>query len=501
MKTMFEYDLVRQLYYREGVSRHEISRRTGLHRRTITKMLRYARPPGYRLEHPRTKTKLGPFLGVIDQMLEDDLQAPAKQRHTARRILDRLTAEYGFTGSYTIVKDYVCQKRLRLKEVFFPLEQRPGTSQIDFGVAKVVIGGQERKAYLFCLALPYSDAIFVRAYPTEGLEAVQDGHVAAYDFFAGVPPTSLYDNMSTAVKAVFKGGERALTDGFLALRSHYLFTSHFCSVGRPNEKGVVERLVGYVRRNFLVPVPRCSDWAELNAALLTQCHQRLSLKAAGHDQTIGERLDQERPTFLPLPPVPFEACRVEERTVTSLSLVHFQMTSYSVPVAYAYREVVVKAYVDRIVICHKDGLIARHERSYEKNDFVFDPVHYLPLLERKPGALDGARPFTSWILPGCFETLRRSLEAGNGTAGKREYILILQLLRDFSVAEVRRAIEQALTYHSLTFESIKMLVRTSREPSGEVVRLSAEHLARLPKVYVEEAHLSCYQALLMGGDV
>jgi len=192
---------------------------------------------------------------------------------------------------------------------------------------------------------------------------------------------------------------------------------------------VVERLVGYVRRNFLVPVPRCSSWKELNAALLTKCRERLSLKAAGHDQTIGERLDQERPTFLPLPPVPFEACRLEERTVTSLSLVHFQTTSYSVPVAYAYREVVVKAYVDRIVICHKDGMIACHERSYEKNDFVFDPVHYLPLLERKPGALDGARPFTSWILPDCFETLRRFLEAGNGTAGKREYVLILQLLR------------------------------------------------------------------------
>jgi len=501
MKTMFEYDRVRQLYYREGVSKHEISRRLGLHRKTIVKMLRYARPPGYRLAHPRAKTKLGPFLGIINQILEDDRQAPVKQRHTAKRILSRLRAEYGFTGSYTIVKGYVHEQRLRLKEVFFPLEQRPGTSQIDFGVAKVVIGGMACKAYLFCLALPYSDAVFVKAYPTEGLEAVQDGHVAAYTFFDGVPPTSLYDNMSTAVKAVFKGRERELTDGFLALRSHYLFRSHFCNVGRPNEKGVVERLVGYVRRNFLVPVPRCSSWEELNAALLAQCHQRLSLKAAGHTQTIGERLDQERPSFRPLPPVPFEACRVEERRVTSLSLVRFQTASYSVPVAYAYREVIVKAYVDRIVICHKDTLIACHVRSYQKNDFVFDPVHYLPLLERKPGALDGARPFTSWLLPDCFETLRRSLEAGNGTAGKREYVLILQLLRDFSVNEVRRAIEQALAYHSLSFESIKMLTVASREPSGEVVRLSAEHLARLPRVSVAAAQLSCYQALLRGGEV
>jgi len=305
--------------------------------------------------------------------------------------------------------------------------------------------------------------------------------------------------MSTAVKAICTGRTRDLTDGFLALRSHYLFTSHFCNVGRANEKGVVERLVGYVRRNFLVPVPRCSSWQALNASLLDQCHQRLSLKAAGKDQTIGELLQQERGTFLPLPPAPFEACRVEGRKVTSLSLVRFQTNNYSVPVEYAYRNVTVKAYVDHIEICHKDAIIACHERCYEKNEFVFDPVHYLPLLQRKPGALDGALPFTSWELPGCFQTLRRYLEARNGTAGKHEYVLILQLLRDFPVSEVSRAIEKALAYHCVTFESIKMLAMSCREPSFEAVRLSPERIAGLPKVEVEGADISRYQALLAGG--
>ncbi len=229
MKTMFEYDLVRRLYYRDGLSRHEISRRTGLHRKTINKMLLYARPPGYRLSRPRSKAKLGPFLGIIDQILEDDQKAPPKQRHTARRILVRLQQEYDFGGSYTIVKDYVRQKKKRLKEVFSPLEHRRRSSQVDFGMARFVIGGQQLKAYVFCMALPYSDAVFVRAYPTEALEAVQDGHNAAYAFFEGVPPTSLYDNMSTAVKTILKGPRRDLTDGFLALRSHYLFSSHFCN--------------------------------------------------------------------------------------------------------------------------------------------------------------------------------------------------------------------------------------------------------------------------------
>jgi transposase len=481
------------------LSRHEIARRTGFHRQTINKMLRYSRPPGYRLQRRRPHPKLDPVRNVIDQILAADRQAPPKQRHTAKRILDRLKTEHGFTGSYTIVKDYVRQQRLRQKEVFFPLKQARGTGQVDFGRATVVIGGRERTAHVFCLALPYSDAVFVKAYPSEALEAVQDGHNAAYAFFGGVVPQCLYDNMSTAVKVVSKGQTRELTDGFLALRSHYLFTSRFCNVGRANEKGVVERLVGYVRRNFLVPVPRYDSWDALNAYLLLQCRRRLNQTAAGQTQTIGERLAEERDRFLPLPPVPFDACRVEERKVTSLSLVRFQKNNYSVPVAYAYRSVTVKAYVDHLTICHRGEVIARHRRCYDYGACVFDPLHYLPLLERKPGALDGARPFTEWVLPDCFDTLRRYLEARNGPAGTREYILILQLLRDFAVAEVRRAIEAALRYGVVTFESIKMLVVSGREPSWEAVRLSAERLMGLPQVHVAAGDPSCYRTLLPGG--
>jgi hypothetical protein len=294
---------------------------------------------------------------------------------------------------------------------------------------------------------------------------------------------------------------RELTDGFLALRSHYLFTSRFCNVGRANEKGLVERLVGYVRRNFLVPVPRCASWEALNAHLLDQCRRRLTQTAAGQTQTIGARLAEERGRFLPLPAAPFDACRVEERKVTSLSLVRFQKNSYSVPVAYAYRSVTVKAYVGHLLICHRGEIIARHRRCYDHGECVFDPVHYLPLLERKPGALDGARPFTGWVLPDCFDTLRRYLEARNGPAGTREYILILQLLRDFAVVEVRRAIEAALRYGVVTFESINMLVMSGREPSWEAVRLSAERLMGLPKVHVDGADPSCYRTLLAGGVV
>jgi hypothetical protein len=223
------------------------------------------------------------------------------------------------------------------------------------------------------------------------------------------------------------------------------------------------------------------------------------LTAAGKKQTIGTLLQEERSRFLPLPSVAFEACRVELRRATSLSLVRFQGNSYSVPVDYAYRDVTVKAYVGYLTIGHREAVIARHERCYGKDEFVLNPVHYLPLLERKPGALDGARPFTAWALPECFATLRRYLEARNGSAGTREYILILQLLRDFPIADVRRAMERALQFGAVTFESVKMLVLSGREPSFEAVRLSAGRLAGLPKVHIAGADPSCYRALLAGG--
>jgi len=496
MKRMSDYDLVRQMFYRRGVGKREISRRTGIHRDTIEKMLRYSRPPGYRLTKPRSKSKLGPYLHIIDQMLEDDKKAPKKQNHTAIRILNRLKEEFGFTGSYTIVKDYVREKKRRMKEVFFPLEQRPGTSQIDFGKAKVIMAGKECKVHIFCMGLPFSDAIFVRAYPTEAIEAVLDGHNSAYAFFNGVPPTALYDNMSTAVKNLYKDRDNDLTDDFKALRSHYLFESSFCNVARPNEKGLVEGLVGYARRNFMVPVPRAASWDDLNSSLTNQCKKRLSMKAASKDKTIGELLEEERPLFLPLPDKPYDACRMEHRRANSLSLVRFFNNSYSVPVEHAYQDVTVKGYVHQIKICHKNEVIAVHKRCYEGDEFIFEPLHYLPLLERKPGALDGAMPFTGWELPKCFEALRRYLEARNGNSGKREYVQVLQLLRDYGMSEVRKGIEKAFECNSVNFESIKLLLMSGREISFEAVRLSEARLRGLPKIAIRPANINRYNELM-----
>jgi hypothetical protein len=349
------------------------------------------------------------------------------------------------------------------------------------------------------MALPFSDAFFVKAYPGEGFEAVADGHQSSYRFFDGVPPINLYDNMSTAVKSVLEGKEREVTDEFLSLRSHYLFQSRFCNVARPNEKGVVEGLVGYTRRNFFVPIPEFGSWEELNTYLEEQCRKRLLEKATGKDKTVGELLEEERAVFLSHPTAEFDGYPKEIRRVSSLSLVRFKTNSYSVPVAYAYRQVTVKVYPFTVKICHKDEVIAVHKRSYGRNDFVFDPLHYLPLLERKPGGLDGAMPFTHWDLPECFHQLRRYLEARGGNLGKKEYIEILQLLRDFSLPEVRRGIEKAFDYSCVKLESIKMLILSGREPTWEAVRLSEERLLGLPKVHIDRVDSARYGELVGGG--
>ena len=202
---------------------------------------------------------------------------------------------------------------------------------------------------------------------------------------------------------------------------------------------------------------------------------------------------------MPLPPVPFEACRTESRRVNSLSLVRYKNSNYSVPVEYAYREVTVKAYVFDLKICLKDEVIASHQRSYLRDDSTFEPLHYLPLLQRKPGALTGGAPFSDWELPACFDLLKRYLEGMSGNGGKREYIQVLQLLRDFSTTELKRAIETAFDYSCVRFEAIRMILMSGREPTIEAVRLSDQKLAALPAIRVASADTGCYAALLTGG--
>jgi transposase len=230
---------------------------------TVRKMLGYSIPPGYRRKEPVKRPKLGPWMGVIDAILQEDKSQPAKQRHTAKRIFDRLRAEHGFSGGYTIVKDYVRVATLRQREVFIPLAHVAGTAQADFGEALVIVGGEERKAHYLAIDLPHSDDCFVMAFPAETTEAFLEGHIQAFAYFGGVPISILYDNTKLAVARILGDGTRQKTRAFCELQSHYLFADKFGRPAKGNDKGKVEGLVGYARRNFLVPIPRVASWEEL----------------------------------------------------------------------------------------------------------------------------------------------------------------------------------------------------------------------------------------------
>jgi transposase len=496
MKAVDLYARVRRACHVEGMSQRQAARVFGIDPKTVAKMLRFSVPPGYRRSKPPARPKLGAFTGAIDRILEEDQGRPRKQRHTARRIFQRLRAEHGFAGGETIVKDFVRERRLRGREMFVPLAHPPGHGQADFGEAVAVIGGEERRVHFLAVDLPHSDACFVKAYPAETAEAFCDGHNAAFAFFGGVPRSMLYDNTRLAVARILGDGTRQRTRAFAELQSHYLFADRFGRPGKGNDKGKVEGLVGYARRNFLVPVPQVESFAALNASLEARCRERQGARLRGHDQTIGERLARDRAALLPLPAA-YEACETRSARVSSLSLVRYRGNDYSVPVAYGHREVLVRGYVDAVVIACGAEAIARHGRSYGREDVLLEPLHYLALLERKTGALDQAAPLAGWELPEPFLALRRLLEARLGKAGRREWVQVLRLLEVFRPEEVEAGVGEALRLGAIGFDAVKHLVlcRIERRPP----RLDLEVYPYLPRARVATTAARAYLELLAEG--
>ena len=497
MKVVDLYARVRRACHVDGMSQRQAARVFGIDAKTVAKMLRFAVPPGYRRSKPPVRPKLDPLRPVIDRILEEDQGRPGKQRHTARRIFERLKAEHGFAGGETIVKDYVRERRLRGREMFVPLVHPPGHGQADFGEAIAVIGGVERRIHFLAVDLPQSDACFVRAYPAETTEAFCDGHNAAFAFFGGVPRSMLYDNTRLAVARILGDGRRQRTRTFSELQSHYLFADRFGRPGKGNDKGKVEGLVGYARRNFLVPVPRVESFAALNAHLEARCRERQGARLRGHADSIGERMVRDLEAMLPLPAAPYEACERRSARVSSLSLVRYHGNDYSVPVAYGHREVLVRGYVEAVVIGCGAAVIARHTRSYEREDVLLEPLHYLPLLERKIGALDQAAPLAGWELPEAFLVLRRLLEARLGKAGRREWVQVLRLLEVFSLEEVQAGVGEALRLGAIGFDAVKHLVlcRVERRPA----RLDLEVYPYLPRAQVATTSARAYLDLLSEG--
>jgi transposase len=496
--NMQDWAEIRFRVLRQGVSKRTILRETGMHHATLKKILENPAPPGYRQSAVRVAPKLGPHVEWVTALLKADQSVHKKQRHTAHRIFQRLREERGYTGGETVVKDLVRELARVSGEVFMPLSQRPGEAQVDFfeALVRYPLTLRVSKVHIFAMHLPYSDMFFLKAYERENTEVFQDGHVSAFEFFGGVPSRISYDNLKIAVSKIIGSHARELAPRFLELRSHYLFDSHFCNVRSGNEKGCVEGLAKYARRNFLVPVPQVVDIAELNVRFADACKRDGLRRLRGKDKIKMELLPEEK--LSPLPITPFEACKKVSVRATSLSLIRFDNNDYSVPVANAHHQLVAKGFADYVFIFKTSGEeIAHHVRSWGKEGVFYDFRHYLPLLESKPGALDHAAPFADLVLPDCFDDLRRRLESGYGHKGTKDYIRVLMLLEKRPILQVAKAIEKGLAVcQRPTVEVIRSYLYGDEHPEAQVFRL--DNRPQLAGVRVALPDLSRYGELLQG---
>jgi transposase len=449
-----ERERIRRGYYLEHKSIHQLAREEGCHRSTIRKAL--SNEPPVRKTVPRSKPQpvFEPYRQRVEQLLHQNEQLPRKQRYTAHRIFELLRAE-GYPGCESTIRRHVA----RLKQarhapaVFLPLEFDPGQdAQVDWGEAYAIINGQRQKVQLFIMRLCFSRRTFAMAFPTQRQESFFWGHVQAFAHFAGIPRRISYDNLGTAVKLVFEktgrvGRPRKEVQAFVSFRSHYLFASHFCTPGQGHEKGQVEHGVGYSRRNFLVPLPEAPCFQALNQQLLERCLQEDSRQVSRQPQAIGAAWEQEREHFLPLPPSPYECCVMRMVHLTPYSQATFETNRYSVPVKRARRQVTLKAYPFTIEIWDGSERLASHPRSYERYQDILDPLHYLPLLEHRPGAFDFTKPIKQWRRhwpPSYDQMLAHLRQTWPDGRGVQEFVRILQLHQTYSNEVMQQAIEQAL---------------------------------------------------------
>ena len=494
MKRVELYQKVRRAVIIDGMSRRAAAAYFGINRKTVDKMLVFPEPPQHGRCGVTYSRKLAGFAEIIDQILAGDRSVHSKQRHTSVRIFERLRDEHGFTGGITIVREYVAGAKLSSREVFIPLSHRPGHAQVDFGEADGIIGGKLMRFHYFCMDLPHSDAPFFKAYPAEVAEAFCEGHVAAFAFFGGIPLSILYDNTRLAVAQILGDGKRERSRMFSTLQSHYLFDDKFGRPGKGNDKGKVEGLVGYVRRHFMVPMPVADSFDAMNARFLEQCVERRQAVLRGHSQSIGDRLITDLAAFMPLPAVPFDPCHIVTGRASSMSLVRYRTNDYSVPTAYAHQEVIIKGYVDRVAVICRGEQIAVHPRSYEREDFIANPLHYLALLEQKPRALDQAAPLDGWVLAEPMHRIRRLMEARSGKEGRREFIQVLRLCERFEQSLVEWAVARALDLGAISFDAVKMIVlaRLERRPP----RLDLQFYPHLPRADVGRTDPRAYLGLL-----
>ncbi len=389
-----------------------------------------------------------------------------KKRHTAKRVFQRQQLREWLSGFRAQCAVSGECSAAAIPDSHVPQTYAPADGgTFDFGEALVKLGGRETRVHLGCLRLDYSSHYFVCALPSERQEALFECHLRGFLYLGGTPGRMRYDNLKPAVHKILRGKNRQEQAAWVAFRSHFLFESEYVTPGRGQEKGGVENLVGYVRRNFLVPLPEFDDFEALNTYLVACC-DRDARERRRRGRTVAELWREEQESLRPLPARLPAACISRLAKVNRRQQVRFAGNWYSVPPRYVGQLVTLRAYVFRVEIAWQDQMVASHIRSYGREEEVLDPHHYLPVLLKKPGAFARATPILRWSLPPVYEAYHRQLrDRREGQAGTREYIRILMLLQDHPLPAVTAAVEQAATMGVFGYEVVKSLLDGQPGPS------------------------------------
>jgi len=460
---------IRRAYFVKGKAIKEIARDVKVSRNTVRKVIRSEATEFSYDRRVQPMPKLGPWRDALDRMLEANEAKGRRERLTLRRIFEDLEA-LGYDGGYDAVRRYARTWRRRrsaaLAEAYIPLTFAPGEAyQFDWSHEYVVLAGVTTKVKVAHMRLCHSRMFFVRAYPRESQEMVFDAHDRAFRFFAGACRRGIYDNMKTAVEAVFTGKDRLYNRRFLQMCGHYLVEPTACTPAAGWEKGQVENQVGLVRGRFFTPRLRFKTYDELNAWLLDQCvvyakrHPHPTFK----DRTTWQVFEEERPSLVDYRG-PFDGFHAVPASVSKTCLVRFDGNRYSVAAHAVGRPVEVHAYADRIVIRQDGEIVAEHSRRFGRDQTFYDPWHYVPVLARKPGALRNGAPFKEWTLPGALGRVRTRL--GGHDDGDRQMVAILAAVPTDGVAAVEAACAEALANGACSADVVLNILYRRRQPAA-----------------------------------
>ncbi len=387
------------------------------------------------------------------------------------RIHNRLVEEHGYTGSTATTMNTVRELRLEMKvgqkEVFIPSdpEKREG-AEMDWGELFVDLNGKRTKHYLFVIRSKYSGKVFARLYPAMIQACFFDAHIRAFAYFEGVFSTMVYDNLKTAVKQVLKGKERIEQEAFVDFRTHYNYEAQFCSIAKGSEKGGVEGSVGYVRRNFLTPIPKVDSLEELNKQLLEKCFNHQARITSGQTHTIGFLAEKEQPTLQPIPKNVYSNCTLHPVIVDKYSTVKLKRNRYSVPSGYKGKDVVLEVGLSDVRIVYKNELITTHKREYRRDRWVINPWHYLEALQRKPGAFKSSRILTeieqSWD-PVVKKTYDLQIKKYGAIEGTKEFIATLLCFKDRTYEDMISVLELSLEQKRINKETVALIAESTGE--------------------------------------